>query len=67
MMLVELFMECSCVDVSGHDSIATLLKHYKRPQDESACGDYSQPGSEGSYVSVPSPLGKLRSMTRGKI
>ena len=60
-------MECSCVDVSGHDSIVTLLKHYKRPEDESACGDYSQPGSEGSYVSVPSPLGKLRSMTRGKI
>ncbi|CAH1787041.1 unnamed protein product [Owenia fusiformis] len=51
----------------GHDAIVTLLKHYKRPQDESACGDYSQPGSEGSYVSVPSPLGKLRSMTREKI
>lgn len=49
----------------GHDTIVTLLKHHKRPQDESACGDYSQPGGEGSYVSVPSPLGKLKSMTRG--
>uniref|UniRef100_A0A2C9L8D7 Protein kinase domain-containing protein n=2 Tax=Biomphalaria glabrata TaxID=6526 RepID=A0A2C9L8D7_BIOGL len=52
----------------GHDSIVTLLKHYKRPNDESACGDYSQPGSlDGSYVAVPSPLGKLRSMTKEKI
>lgn len=51
----------------GHDTIVTLLKHHKRPQDESACGDYSQPGGEGSYVSVPSPLGKLKSMTREKI
>ncbi|XP_050411148.2 serine/threonine-protein kinase TNNI3K [Patella vulgata] len=51
----------------GHDSIVIFLKHHKRPQDESACGDYSQPGSDGSYVSVPSPLGKLRSMTREKI
>ncbi|XP_059146369.1 serine/threonine-protein kinase TNNI3K-like [Physella acuta] len=52
----------------GFDSIVTLLKHYKRPSDESACGDYSQPGSlDGSYVAVPSPLGKLRSMTKEKI
>ncbi|XP_064617011.1 serine/threonine-protein kinase TNNI3K-like [Liolophura sinensis] len=51
----------------GHDSIVTLLKHHKRPQDESACGDYTQPGGDGSYVSVPSPLGKLRSITREKI
>ncbi|XP_014681457.1 PREDICTED: serine/threonine-protein kinase TNNI3K-like isoform X2 [Priapulus caudatus] len=51
----------------GHDAIVTLLKHHKRPHDQSACGDYSQPGGEGSYVSVPSPLGKLRSMTREKI
>lgn len=51
----------------GFDSIVTLLKHYKRPSDESACGDYSQPGSlDGSYVAVPSPLGKLRSMTKGE-
>ncbi|XP_012934991.1 serine/threonine-protein kinase TNNI3K [Aplysia californica] len=51
----------------GHDSIVTLLKHYKRPSEE-GCGDYSQPGSlDGSYVAVPSPLGKLRSMTKEKI
>ncbi|XP_053380307.1 serine/threonine-protein kinase TNNI3K-like [Mercenaria mercenaria] len=51
----------------GHDAIVTLVKHHKRPQDESAHGDYSQPGGEGSYVSVPSPIGKLKSMTREKI
>ncbi|XP_071494273.1 serine/threonine-protein kinase TNNI3K-like [Diadema antillarum] len=51
----------------GHDAIVTLLKHHKRPQDESACGDYSQPGGDGSYVSVPSPLGKLRCITKEKI
>ena len=53
--------------VLGHDTIVTLLKHHKRPSEESACGDYSQPGGEGSYVSVPSPIGKLRSMTKGKL
>ena len=45
----------------------TLLKHHKGPQDESARGDYSQPGGDSAYVSVPSPLGKLRSMTKGSI
>ncbi|XP_072015376.1 serine/threonine-protein kinase TNNI3K-like [Amphiura filiformis] len=51
----------------GHDTIVTLLKHHKRPQDESACGDYSHPGGDGSYVSVPSPMGKLRNITKEKI
>nr|XP_033771853.1 serine/threonine-protein kinase TNNI3K isoform X3 [Geotrypetes seraphini] len=50
----------------GHDGIVTLLKHYKRPQDESTCNEYSQPGGDGSYVSVPSPLGKIKSMTKEK-
>ncbi|XP_068176018.1 serine/threonine-protein kinase TNNI3K isoform X2 [Antennarius striatus] len=49
----------------GHDSIVTLLKHYKRP-DEAPCNEYSQPGGDGSYVSVPSPLGKIKSMTKEK-
>ncbi|XP_075895727.1 serine/threonine-protein kinase TNNI3K [Nelusetta ayraudi] len=49
----------------GHDAIVTLLKHYKRP-DESPCNEYSQPGGDGSYVSVPSPLGKIKSMTKEK-
>ncbi|XP_034036694.1 serine/threonine-protein kinase TNNI3K [Thalassophryne amazonica] len=49
----------------GHDSIVTLLKHYKRP-DDSPCNEYSQPGGDGSYVSVPSPLGKIKSMTKEK-
>ena len=56
-------MHLFCV-LSGHDAIIVLMKHHKRPSDESACSDYS--GSlDGSYVSVPSPLGKLRSMTKG--
>uniref|UniRef100_A0A8C8H9A1 Serine/threonine-protein kinase TNNI3K n=1 Tax=Oncorhynchus tshawytscha TaxID=74940 RepID=A0A8C8H9A1_ONCTS len=50
----------------GHDSIVTLLKHYKRPLDDSPCNEYSQPGGDGSYVSVPSPLGKIKSMTKEK-
>ncbi|XP_038649521.1 serine/threonine-protein kinase TNNI3K [Scyliorhinus canicula] len=50
----------------GHDAIVTLLKHYTRPQDESLCNEYSQPGGDGSYVSVPSPLGKIKSMTKEK-
>ncbi len=50
----------------GHDAIVTLLKHHKtRPQDESARGDYTH--QDGSYVSVPSPLGKIRSITKEKI
>uniref|UniRef100_UPI00398E6BC4 serine/threonine-protein kinase TNNI3K isoform X2 n=1 Tax=Pristiophorus japonicus TaxID=55135 RepID=UPI00398E6BC4 len=51
---------------TGHDAIVTLLKHYKRPQDEAPCNEYSQPGGDGSYVSVPSPLGKIKSMTKEK-
>ncbi|NXK92343.1 TNI3K kinase, partial [Formicarius rufipectus] len=50
----------------GHDAIVTLLKHYKRPQDDSPCNEYSQPGGDGSYVSVPSPLGKIKSLTKEK-
>ncbi|XP_028442675.1 serine/threonine-protein kinase TNNI3K isoform X1 [Perca flavescens] len=49
----------------GHDAIVTLLKHYTRP-DDSSCNEYSQPGGDGSYVSVPSPLGKIKSMTKEK-
>ena len=59
---------CVCVTRGclflGHDAIIVLMKHHKRPSDESVCSDYS--GSlDGSYVSVPSPIGKLRSMTKG--
>ncbi|XP_062047530.1 serine/threonine-protein kinase TNNI3K isoform X2 [Lepus europaeus] len=50
----------------GHDAIVTLLKHYKRPQEELPCNEYSQPGGDGSYVSVPSPLGKIKNMTKEK-
>ncbi|EMP33203.1 Serine/threonine-protein kinase TNNI3K [Chelonia mydas] len=34
----------------GHDAIVTLLKHYKRPQDDSPCNEYSQPGGEKADV-----------------
>ncbi|XP_034162534.1 serine/threonine-protein kinase TNNI3K isoform X3 [Pangasianodon hypophthalmus] len=50
----------------GHDAIVTLLKHYKRPLEDSPCNEYSQPGGDGSYVSVPSPLGKIKNMTKEK-
>ncbi|KAJ7993551.1 hypothetical protein DPEC_G00273580 [Dallia pectoralis] len=50
----------------GHDAIVTLLKHYKRPLEDSPCNEYSQPGGDGSYVCVPSPLGKIKSMTKEK-
>uniref|UniRef100_A0A8C4IY12 Serine/threonine-protein kinase TNNI3K n=1 Tax=Dromaius novaehollandiae TaxID=8790 RepID=A0A8C4IY12_DRONO len=33
----------------GHDAIVTLLKHYKRPQDESPCNEYSQPGGAFTF------------------
>lgn len=33
----------------GHDAIVTLLKHYKRPQDDSPCNEYSQPGGGRRY------------------
>ena len=43
----------------GHDEIVTLLKHYRRPEEEiTGRGDYTPSGSEGSYVPVPSPLGR---------
>ncbi|CAJ0914915.1 unnamed protein product, partial [Ranitomeya imitator] len=33
-----------CSPSAGHDGIVTLLKHYKHPQEESPCNEYSQPG-----------------------
>ena len=51
----------------GHDDIMTLLKHFRREDDEYSRGDYTPSGSEGSYVPVPSPLGKIRSITKEKI
>jgi serine/threonine-protein kinase TNNI3K len=49
----------------GHDDIVTLLKHYRRPEEDRT--DYTPSGSEGSYVPVPSPLGRIRSITKEKI
>ncbi|KAL4002105.1 Ankyrin repeats (3 copies) family protein [Acanthocheilonema viteae] len=49
----------------GHDQIVALLKHYanKRP-DSDVCSEYSS--GESSYTPLPSPLGRLRSMTKEK-
>ncbi|VDM78118.1 unnamed protein product, partial [Strongylus vulgaris] len=48
----------------GHDRIVALLKQYanKRP-DADVCSEYS---SGDSYTPLPSPMGRLRSMTREK-
>ena len=48
LLLLCLFLILHFSFCSGHDAIVTLLKHHKRPQDESACGDYSHPGG-GRY------------------
>uniref|UniRef100_A0A915Q6D0 Protein kinase domain-containing protein n=1 Tax=Setaria digitata TaxID=48799 RepID=A0A915Q6D0_9BILA len=50
----------------GHDQIVALLKHYanKRP-DSDVCSEYSS--GESSYTPLPSPLGRLRSMTKEKV
>ena len=50
--------------ITGHDDIVTLLKHYKQHEGSSG-SDLSQHSGDSSYVSVPSPLGKLRSITKG--
>ncbi|EFO20785.2 TKL/MLK/HH498 protein kinase [Loa loa] len=49
----------------GHDQIVALLKHYanKRP-DSDVCSEYSS--GESSYTPLPSPLGRLRSVTKEK-
>lgn len=49
----------------GHDQIVALLKHYanKRP-DSDVCSEYSS--GDSSYTPLPSPLGRLRSMTKEK-
>lgn len=39
----------------GHDAIVTLLKHYKRPQEDSPCNEYSQPGGGVIILIIYSP------------
>ncbi|KAK8387336.1 hypothetical protein O3P69_018129 [Scylla paramamosain] len=52
----------------GHDSIANILKHFRRPGmcDEYARGEYLSP-LDTSYFPIPSPIGKLRTMIQEKI
>ncbi|VDK70940.1 unnamed protein product [Onchocerca ochengi] len=49
----------------GHDQIVALLKHYaNKCPDSDVCSEYSS--GESSYTPLPSPLGRLRSMTKEK-
>ncbi|TKR67069.1 hypothetical protein L596_023276 [Steinernema carpocapsae] len=49
----------------GHDQIVALLKHYanKRPESD-VCSEYSS--GDSSYTPLPSPLGRLHSVTKEK-
>uniref|UniRef100_A0A0N4ZEU3 Protein kinase domain-containing protein n=1 Tax=Parastrongyloides trichosuri TaxID=131310 RepID=A0A0N4ZEU3_PARTI len=49
----------------GHDQIVALLKYYaSKKMDSDVCSEYSSGSS--SYIPLPSPIGKLRSMTKEK-
>ncbi|KAJ1346400.1 hypothetical protein KIN20_001175 [Parelaphostrongylus tenuis] len=49
----------------GHDRIVALLKHYANKRlDSEVCSEYSS--GDSSYTPLPSPMGRLRSMTREK-
>ncbi|GMS87452.1 hypothetical protein PENTCL1PPCAC_9627 [Pristionchus entomophagus] len=49
----------------GHDRIVALLKHYANKQgNNDVCSEYSS--GDSSYTPLPSPLGRLRSMTKEK-
>lgn len=50
----------------GHDNIANILKHFRRPgmYDDYARGEYLS-GLDTSYFPIPSPIGKLRTMIQG--
>uniref|UniRef100_A0AC35TH32 Protein kinase domain-containing protein n=1 Tax=Rhabditophanes sp. KR3021 TaxID=114890 RepID=A0AC35TH32_9BILA len=49
----------------GHDQIVALLKYYASKKFESdVCSEYSSGSS--SYTPLPSPMGRLRSMTKEK-
>ncbi|CAD5220579.1 unnamed protein product [Bursaphelenchus xylophilus] len=49
----------------GHDQIVALLKYYanKRPESD-VCSEYSS--GDSSYTPLPSPMGRLRSITKEK-
>ena len=34
----------------GHDDIVTLLRHYKRPDEEFTRGDYTPSGTENNFL-----------------
>ncbi|KAF1763622.1 hypothetical protein GCK72_011889 [Caenorhabditis remanei] len=49
----------------GHDAIVALLKHYaSRTVEGDVCSEYSS--GESSYTPLPSPMGRLTSLTRDK-
>ncbi|CEF66827.1 Serine/threonine-protein kinase TNNI3K [Strongyloides ratti] len=49
----------------GHDQIVALLKYYASKKLDSDVGSEYSSGSS-SYIPLPSPIGKLRSMTKEK-
>uniref|UniRef100_A0A1I7UJQ2 Protein kinase domain-containing protein n=1 Tax=Caenorhabditis tropicalis TaxID=1561998 RepID=A0A1I7UJQ2_9PELO len=49
----------------GHDAIVALLKHYaSKTVEGDVCSEYSS--GESSYTPLPSPMGRLTSLTRDK-
>uniref|UniRef100_A0A914Z6K9 Protein kinase domain-containing protein n=1 Tax=Panagrolaimus superbus TaxID=310955 RepID=A0A914Z6K9_9BILA len=49
----------------GHDQIVALLKHYANKKlDSDVCSEYSS--GDSSYTPLPSPIGRLRSITKEK-
>ena len=48
----------------GHDAVVALLKQYANKRPEDVCSEYSS--GDGSYTPLPSPLGRLRSITKEK-
>ena len=50
----------------GHDDIANILKHYRRPglHEDYARADYLS-GLDTTYFPIPSPIGKLKTMMQG--
>ncbi|CAD6185712.1 unnamed protein product [Caenorhabditis auriculariae] len=49
----------------GHDRIVAMLKHYaNRAMEGDVCSEYSS--GESSYTPLPSPMGRLTSLTRDK-
>ena len=67
----------------GHDALVALLKQYANKRPDDVCSEYSSGelifdaflrnngivhcSGDGSYTPLPSPLGRLRSITKEKV